>query len=137
MSASVIIDRDGHARVRFDYDPEIVSQIKESIPRWARRYDSETKSWSIDASLVHELLDLLRVHLGSDQVHISGYTPPPPPAGAPGGGNWAAALFDRLPPRLWKPAYRALALVLHPDTGGDGRVAQELNDTYQRKKETG
>jgi hypothetical protein len=48
------------------------------------------------------------------------------------GGNWASDLFAVLPPDLGEKAYRALSLVLHPDTGGDARQQQILNDAWSR-----
>jgi hypothetical protein len=46
---------------------------------------------------------------------------------------WATALYDSLPPRLRQPVFRALARLLHPDTGGDKKVMQELNDNWGKR----
>lgn len=41
-------------------------------------------------------------------------------------------LMTTVPERLRDPVYRALARVLHPDAGGDGRLMQRLNDARGR-----
>lgn len=43
-------------------------------------------------------------------------------------GSWAEEMFAAVPEHLHEPIFRALMRVLHPDVGGDGRAAQQLND---------
>lgn len=64
------------------------------------------------------------------------YTPPrsTPRSTPPVNTAWARTLFDALPTTLHDKAYRALAKVLHPDTGGDAELMKALNAERDRRK---
>ena len=123
IRAQVTVDRD-RASVRMAYDAAVVAAVKAAVPQWGRSYDPRSKTWLIDAAYVTSVIKLLRSRYGAANVQVIGQDR------EPGRADWAAQLFERLPQRLREPAYKALIRVVHPDLNGDGRVCQELNDTY-------
>ncbi len=65
-----------------------------------------------------------------------GYQPPPPPAQPPP-SKWAAEfatlhLLSTAPPQVIRAAYRALALIHHPDIGGDPARMVAINSAYTK-----
>lgn len=156
-------DKNGgiHTTVRFAFDETVVTLLKD-IPANGRSYDPVTRIWTIKHDLYlidfaqaafafgHTFTDpdgCLRaagVNYGRSapppnygqggaggRASGSGYTPPraAPVASQP----WAKALFDALPSALHDRAYRALAKVLHPDTGGDAEMMKALNAERDRR----
>jgi len=58
------------------------------------------------------------------------YTPPPRPK--PVDPYKTLHLLPSAPPEVVKAAYKALAMKLHPDHGGDTDAMQRINDAYRR-----
>lgn len=115
------------ATVAFPYDPKATAIVKE-MP--GRRWDPDERCWWIRAGLVS--LTARAFHDAAYRVSVDGqpYTPPANSSStAP--GSPIKALFCTLPEHLRQPTYKALSKVLHPDTGGDCRLMQELNDTWK------
>jgi hypothetical protein len=119
---------DPEASVVFAYDPELVDIIR-SAPR--RRWDKRGRRWLIPAAHTHFVADLF--HAAGVLVLIDGeHYPPPAPPVRPA-SNPVANLLDALPEHLRRPALRALARVLHPDTGGDTDAMRLLTDALNRR----
>jgi hypothetical protein len=123
--------RDFEWEIRFQYDPELVEEIKGFIPPGFRSFDPATKAWSTDAKFAQ----MFAAHIRSRGYVVAGFDPPKPPPKPPLPPpppqlteNWARELMRRVEPELREKVYRALAKVLHEDLGGDGRLMQELND---------
>lgn len=136
--AWVVIDPAGDCEISFRYDATAVEMLKSAVPSFGRRWVSSGKTWEVTRAYTETALTALRLHFGTTAVEVTDLRPPKvKPATPITSRPWAAALFERLPDRLAEPAYRALTKVLHPDVGGDGRVMQELNDTYQRRRKGG
>lgn len=126
----ITITSDGAmATVAFRYDPDAVDLIRQ-VP--GRRWDADERVWWIRAALIGMTAQVFTA-AGHD-VLVDGrpWTPPTTSSGShkATGSPWNA-LFRTLPDRLRQPTYKALARVLHPDAGGDGRLMQELNDTWR------
>jgi hypothetical protein len=60
------------------------------------------------------------------------WTPPPRPRQTPGDPYQTLHLLPSAPPEVVKAAYKALAMKLHPDHGGDTEAMQRINDAYRR-----
>jgi hypothetical protein len=120
----------GEARVVFDYDAEAVAIIRTIS---GRRWDPDHRYWTIPTTGIN--LAARRFADIGFTVTVDGrpWTPPapsPPPARAI--GSPVDAFYHCLPPHLREPVYKALLKVLHPDTGGDTRLMQELNASRER-----
>lgn len=120
--------KDGVARATIPYDRRQV--IKDVPDSW---YDAPAKLWAFHAEWISYVTrDLrrlgytVRVVQDRPQVHADGSP------GAP--KSWAGQLFAAISPDLGEKAYRALSRVLHPDTGGDSRAQQQLNDAWDHAR---
>jgi hypothetical protein len=126
--------------IRFRYDPDLVTLIKDVIPGNARRWDQTDKCWSADVFWSKQFAQVCKqkgytvVGLAAAQMPK---LPPPPPAPVI---SWADILLARCgTPELRQAVYRNLAKALHADVGGDGTLMQELNDArkqYDRQEGT-
>lgn len=123
----------------FSYSPGLVDFIKETIPARERRWDKDAKAWSFAAGHAHRVLNEARrlgfscrtEGIGEDARRD---TPPPRPAYR-NTDDAIVAFFRLLPPDALKAAYRAAAIKLHPDHGGDEQAMKELNELWQRIEE--
>lgn len=120
--AAVFITVDGP--VAWIASPFAAKDTIRSAP--GRKWNPERRQWSVPADVVDDLAGWLRDD-GFD-VTVRGR-----PARAQGRhpAEWTWALYDAVPEHLRDAAYRALLRVLHPDVGGDSRLAQQLNDTFR------
>ena len=76
-----------------------------------------------------------RTYTGSSNDHQHGGKTPPPPRPPRGGPlTWADTLLAEAGPDLAPAVYKALARVLHPDTGGSSKLMQQLNLANDRSK---
>lgn len=122
-------------RVHAPYDQFGARQ--DTIKSMGFRWQPEGKTWiyqhyslyGFDRSTVAETLSAFLRHDG-DTVTITYASSPVQHTRTQ--TDWATALFAALTPELGEQAYRALSRVLHPDTGGDGRQQQVLNDAWSR-----
>jgi hypothetical protein len=117
------------AAVAFRYDEDALDVIRQ-VP--GRHWDSEERVWWIRAALVAMAAQDFTAAGFDVLVDGKPWTPPTTSSGSRNdtGSPWGA-LFRTLPEHLRQPTYKALSKVLHPDTGGDGRLMQELNDTWK------
>ncbi len=116
-----------------------VSTLKEYIHAYSRSYEPATRKWFIDEDAYAQLfqwLDYAHAELGarvewqtsSDRKREG----PPPPRQTPGDPYQTLHLLPSAPPEVVKAAYKALAMKLHPDHGGDTEAMQRINDAYRR-----
>lgn len=123
MTAPVQIQVDGQwARV---YSPFTARDILRAMP--VRKWDAERKCWSIPAPYVWSLVEQLKAVGLASEVHGA-----EPARTQQQSRSWAEAMFAELPRNLHVAAYRAMAKVLHPDTGGDDVAMKQLNDARDR-----
>ena len=75
------------------------------------RWDKGLGCWRVRARFIFDVEQLVEfLNGGAKTTVVSAFT----------------ALFKALPERLRQPAYRSLAKVAHPDTGGDEEIAKAL-----------
>jgi hypothetical protein len=55
----------------------------------------------------------------------------PAKASSPAQLSWAQILHDATPPEMRRPMFKAVMKVVHPDAGGDVRMAQDLNNAFR------
>lgn len=120
----------GEVLVSFRYDPEVIGLIK-TLPVWGRRWNPETKEWTVRESFTSELIGLLE--FAGHRVLVTGARAAPPPRLAPRGETWADALLDAVGPQRVEKVHRALVKVLHPDVGGDDELMAQLNRARDRR----
>jgi hypothetical protein len=119
-----------------------VSTLKEFIHAYSRSYEPTTRKWFIDEDAYDQLfqwLDYAHAELGARvEWQTSGASdrkreePPPRPRQTPGDPYQTLHLLPSAPPEVVKAAYKALAMKLHPDHGGDTEAMQRINDAYRR-----
>jgi hypothetical protein len=112
---------DGYAG-RFAFNREIIDVVKLAVPSTYRRWDPTRKQWSVDRGWARPLADALR-RSGHTVIGLE-------PADTNGDGDaadWARGVFKGVGPGRTDIVYRMLRRALHPDTGGDHRLMQELN----------
>jgi hypothetical protein len=120
------------AELHFAYSPDAIAALKDGIPHTARHWHPAGKFWRIDEPFVDTALSVVCPHVG--RLRVADLRRPRAVSSAPAPVDWAQALFAALPEHLREPAYKALLRILHPDVGGDGRMAQRLNDTFRRRE---
>ena len=123
-----------------------VSTLKSFIPAGLRGYTPTTRQWFIDEDATTQMrrwLSYAETMIGARIEWIGGatyedyeaecpppYTPPPRPK--PVDPYKTLHLLPSAPPEVVKAAYKALAMKLHPDHGGDTDAMQRINDAYRR-----
>ncbi len=123
-----------------------VSTLKSFISPGQRSYNPPTREWFVDEDATHHMrrwLSYAETMIGARVEWIGGatyedyeaecpppYTPPPRPK--PVDPYKTLHLLPSAPPEVVKAAYKALAMKLHPDHGGDTEAMQRINDAYRR-----
>jgi len=130
-TATAVITDDG-ITLRTPYQPLFVEQLKAEIPGWARRWNSERKTWVVDLFFRAEALDICRRHF-SQVLTDDRRTRQQQRTSRGHGPDWATELFAALPEHLHQPVYRALAKTLHPDIGGDPAAMKLLTAAYDKQ----
>jgi hypothetical protein len=125
MKTVVFTSRFGVCDVRLAYDEAGRALLKALHGRW----NPSRKGWVIHGSGIDTAVHGFQ-RLGF-QVIVDGVTRPGTPT-AKEGSDPAEAFLRGLPARLRQPAYRALARVLHPDTGGEVAAMAALNQAWER-----
>jgi hypothetical protein len=112
----------GRARIFAPYE---LRELIKTFP--GRRWHPDAKCWSVPAGTVDALASALRA-AGQTVFFTAGGTDNRRPA-APStpGRTWAEHLFAAVGPTHADATYRAMSKVLHPDTGGDTVLMQQLN----------
>jgi hypothetical protein len=118
--------------LHFSYNPAALAALRNCTPATARTWDPDDKLWSVSEPYVDRVLRALQPHVGP--IETADLRRPNLKPGVPGKANWAHALYDALPDHLKQPAFRALTKVLHPDIGGDLKLAQQLNDAFANRR---
>lgn len=108
------------------FSPFEAKDIIRGMP--TRRWDKERRCWVIPVDDAAALRGRLEWEGFTVQVH-SNWRPEPRTTTVV---NWADSLFQALPEALAEKAFKALTRVLHPDTGGDTALMQQLNGARDR-----
>ncbi len=115
-----------------------IASLKRIISVSHRRYEPSEKRWIIkaegDAELSAWLTSCRRV-IQADVEFTKQDAPPPPPPPKPRKPSQVDCfatlhLLPSAPTELVKQAYRVLAVLNHPDKGGDERMMQTINAAY-------
>lgn len=116
----------GDARI---FSPFAAKDSVKALP--GAHWDSGQRCWVILADYARLAADELR--LAGYQVTVKDQSRPRPPAPDSIRVNepWEA-MFLATPRPLREKAYKALARVLHPDTGGDVAAMQALTQAYAK-----
>jgi hypothetical protein len=127
-NARVVYLTTGAARCTFPYSASLVSTIKESVPRGYRRYDPDDHSWTVEPPYAARISQLVQeVYPDTTVHHKATFGPSDPSTPAIDPDYQALHLLPDAPPELVESAYRCLARLNHPDTGGSTQVMQRLN----------
>ena len=127
---------------------ERLEAFKDELDWRERRFDRETRTWHVDAAAGPELVDWVYAWFDSAQRTLPpawteprrsgqpGGAPPPPPPPSPRpdprqDAYTALWLRPGAPPELVRAAYRVLALLHHPDRGGDTGAMQRINAAFE------
>lgn len=113
-------------RVYFDYDPDLIEDLKVNIPSYSRRWDPEERCWLILPSQRKKLVVLLADH-GHTVKAFERQPATSNPAPAQSIHDPFEALLREMPAELRSKVYRQLAMALHPDNGGDTELMKRLN----------
>ena len=115
------------------YDEGYLAAFKSSVPRFARRWDQERKLWVIQEGFVEVALQVVRQYFTlielnekpQQQHHTASSDRPPTP-------YTTLHLLADAPIEVVRAAYKALALLHHPDHGGTVTKMQALNAAYEK-----
>lgn len=121
MTCRIAVD-DGRARI---YAPYELRELIKTFP--GRRWHSDAKCWSVPADSVDALADALRAAGQRVFFTAGGADDRRPPSPSTPTRTWAEHLFAAVGPAHADATYRAMSKVLHPDTGGDTALMQQLN----------
>lgn len=113
-----------------DYDPELVAAIKNRIPMRFRKWDGQRKCWLFMNEAIREVLFITEQYCGTveqvednatrdlSQEDVEAYM--------------LLHVLPSAPKEVIRAAYKAMALLAHPDRGGSTAQMQAINSAYQR-----
>jgi len=137
--ASATIQRDGWTRLVFPWHPQIVEELKLRIPGAERRWVPERKYWTVTRRFSDLGIGIVRavypeITVVTERLHWGDNEPKPPPIRKTDPSFAALHLLPSAPPELIDAAYRCLARLNHPDTGGSTATMQRLNAAHDTLK---
>lgn len=130
------------------WHPEFIDWLKANVPREERDYDPDDKSWYVSPIFAERVKGKaqsfwpgIKEHRPFDsgryerEQQRQQYQPPPGPQAS----SDHAALFvtASAPKVVIVAAYKALARLYHPDSGGDTAAMQRVNAAYESLKKAG
>ena len=125
-----IRDKPDGVEIKTPYHQDWLDDLKRIIPSGARKWLPERMVWWVASKFKDEALEICKEYF---QVVFENEEGKPR---APKEGNYRALfLIPGAPKELVKAAYRSLALLYHPDKGGDGEKMKEINEAYNQLKE--
>jgi hypothetical protein len=137
------------------YNANFVAELKALVPSDLRMWEGNEKRWYVFESFVKQVIDLAQEYwpdIDTDYYHEPAY------GSGRGSQNqrqdtnqgqqatWTSngstdhdALYVKpnAPKEVITAAYKALAKLYHPDTGGDATRMQTVNMAYERLKKAG
>jgi hypothetical protein len=141
VSAVVTRREDGYCELRFTFRRSVVDALKLRIPAHARTWDPGWKIWTVSPEWRRTAIDLMVEAFGFEHVQIVDQEPqrdPEPTSSLRSDPAFMVLhLRESAPPELIQAAYKTLARLAHPDTGGDTLAMQRINRAYDDLKERG
>lgn len=122
----------------FPFDAEAVAFIK-GLPPKDRGFDSVRRAWRVSYKHLREVVDIgceffdQVVYINLDKKwrdFLDGVEED----AAPSGDFAVLHLLASAPPKVVDMAYKAMALLNHPDHGGDAEKMKQINAAYARLK---
>jgi hypothetical protein len=120
------------------FNEEFLRDLKAEIPHFARAWNNSRKVWIVEESYVTVAVEIARRYFRvvehrheerAREQHSSTCS------GAhydPNGAHSVLHLLSTAPPELVRAAYKCLALLHHPDHGGDVAKMQTINAAYEK-----
>ena len=127
-----IIVEDAQVILKTPYNPGFVNELKIDVGWTSRGWDPMSKTWWVDPVYKKYVIDLCRRYFAD--VEVVDKTTPQIQAGIDPQADWADVLFDATPEHLHAKLFKKLALVLHPDQGGDLEAMKVLTEAYARRQ---
>lgn len=155
----------GQIAIETAHNADYVEAIKFIIPLRDRTWDPDSKVWIVTKRYYAAAVALVRHFYGEGFIDSVGgvteaqamdweerfeawksfgakkktYEGRPKMAHADSNSGPYAALYllPNAPPQLIKAAYRTLAVLYHPDKGGDVELMKRINGAYEKLKQTG
>jgi hypothetical protein len=119
----------------------LIESLKSFVPPHLRRYSPAVRQWHITRAATKSVYRWLqfaeeRVSAEVEWSFDEGkkwdeWTPPPRAKQSSPDAYVTLHLLPSAPPELIKAAYRTLAILNHPDHGGDTGAMQRINSAYQ------
>ena len=141
--ATATIQLDGWTRLTFPYDPKVVEMLKLHIPASERRWVPAEKCWMVSSTYSTLGIGLIRriypnivvvnerLTWSSDDDDWEDDEPSTPPPLRKTDSSFATLhLLPSAPAELVDAAYRCLARLHHPDTGGTTSAMQRINTAH-------
>lgn len=122
-------------RMTSPFNPQFNELFKNLIPFSDRNWDKETKIWTITERYFAPTKTLLDKMFGNVQAitkEMAEKAAAPPPVKTLPIDGVLMSFMKLLPYEAAQKAYRAAAIVLHPDRGGDMEKMANLNACWQR-----
>ena len=118
----------------FQYNPEVVEDLKFDLPTYSRSWDPDRRAWRISEDVFDEVKRIFRTY--DYYIYNTPKDPPgnhPPPAEPPAlPAHRVLHVAADAPPEVIRAAYRAMSKLHHPDTGGDEVRMKEINDAWEK-----
>jgi len=133
--AAATIQRDGWTCLTFPWHPQIVEELKIRIPASERRWVPERKCWTVTRPYSDLGIGIVRaVYPQLVVVNEWDGDAKPPPIRKTDPTYADLHLLPSAPAELVQAAYRCLARLNHPDTGGNTATMQRLNAAFDTLK---
>jgi hypothetical protein len=124
----------GGSKWTFD---EVIEKLKDHIPSFARRWEPHNKAWSIRSDhFLHRWLDVCAWNDADVEVvwekerQEQRQERRPPKATQRAAAFVTLHLLPSAPPELVKAAHKTLALIHHPDKGGNLERMKAINNAF-------
>jgi len=107
----------------FVYNPELVEELKDSIPGEFRRWDPVEKRWLFSPLYLDDVEAICRHYFSPESISMDA-------TGEISSSELFVQLFDLLRGEERERVYRTLAMALHPDRGGNTELMKQLNNAH-------
>jgi len=136
-TATVCYLTDRSCELSTPYVAEFVTELKYTIPNFARSWIAERKIWIVSAQYADVAVQLAEryftvIELNKEQKRSYSSAHCARAHYDPDSDHSKLHLLPTAPAELVKVAYRCLVILYHPDHGGDITKMQTINAAYER-----